>query len=189
MGRSTQVAAEIAAALAKGTPHPEATIADWKKLIAGIHKRARQTGDAAQRALLQHELDAAHAGMRAATKMAAHEPSFVTGTNLFALKEMVLKYGPEFPRRVASVDAPHLRRCVAAGLVEVNGTAKLTAAGRERVGDEIIKDIATASKWTPTPNRFLSGDQAHQDKIMARDVAEHDAKVKRLEDTLAKLSR
>jgi len=189
MGRSRQIAAEVAAALAKGEPHPEATVADWKKLVADIQKRARHLSDPGARTLLQHELDAAYVGLRAAEKVAAHQPTFVTSTNLFALKEMVLKHGTEFPRRVDAVDAPHLKRCVAAGLVEVNGTAKLTAAGREHVADELIKDIARESKWSPKPNPFLSGDPDHQKKILARDVADHDAKVAHLEATLAKLTR
>lgn len=190
MARSKQIAAEVAAALAKGTPHPEATVADWKKLIKYIQDSARRTTDPQARQLLQEELHAAYDGLRAASKATAAKPTFVTETNLGALKEMVVKYhGNDFPGRVYAVDAPHLKRCIAGGLAEiVGGNVRLTREGRDRVADSIIKDIERASNWMPTENKFVA--QADQRaKLLERDIAEHDRKVQQLEDTLAKLRR
>lgn len=190
MARRKQIQSEIAAALAAGTPHPEATVSDWKKLIADIQKRSRATADPAQRTILQQELDAASAGLRAATKVAAHKPGYVTYTNLFALKSMVVQHGPEFPSRVDAVDAPHIRRTVQAGLVEVVGNrARLTPAGREAVADLLVQDIGRESSWQPRENAWLGQSPERRAEMLATDVAVHDAKVKRLEDTLAKLTR
>ena len=185
--RSKQLAAEVAESLARGTPHPEATPADWKKRIGEIQKRARVTSDAGERATLQHQLEAANAGLRAAQKVAASKPTYVTGTNLFALTEMVLDKGPEFPARVPPVDAPHLRRTLDAGLLEIVGNkARLTDAGRIAVADELVKRIERESKWAPRENPFVPAERRAE--LMAKDVAEHEAKVARLESTLAKLS-
>lgn len=185
--RSKQLAAEIAAALAKGTPHPEATPADWKKRIAEIQKKARATSDPEQRAILKRELEAADDGFRAAQKVAAHKPTYVTGTNLFALTKMVIEHGPEFPSRVPAVDAPHLKRVYEAGLVEVVGNkARLTPAGRVAVADELVQDIARESSWRPTENPFVPPEKRAE--VLARDVAQHDAKLRRLESVLAKIS-
>ena len=184
--RTAQLQNEIAATIAEGTPHPEATAADWKKLISEIQRKARTTTGSEDRSLLQRQLEAANDGLRAAQNVAAHKPTFVTGTNLFALKEMVVKYGPEFSSRVPAVDAPHLKRTVQAGLVEVVGSkARLTGAGREAVADALVKDIERESGWQPRENTFVPLEKRAE--ILARDVAVHDAKIVQLEAALAKL--
>ena len=186
--RSKQVAEEIAAALASGSSHPKATVSDWKKRIAEIQSRARRSTDPQQRAVLQQELTAAHDGLRAAQRAVAVKPTFLTDTNVFALKSVVLEHnGPEFSNRLPAVHAPHIKRAIAAGLVEVlENKARLTSIGREKIGDEIIKDIERESRWKPSPNPFVPAEKRAE--VMAREVAEHAAKVKRLEEVLAKLS-
>jgi len=184
--RSKQLQDEIAAALAAGEPHPEATVSDWKKRVSDIQRQARATSAPEQREILQHQLEAAHDGLRAAQRVAAHKPPYVTSTNLFALKEMVLQHGPEFPSRVPATDAPHLRRTVAAGLVEVaGGRARLTEAGRVAVADTIVEDIERESRWQPRESPFVSPEKRAD--VLARDAAEHAAKVARLEAALVKL--
>lgn len=59
-----------------------------------------------------------------------------TDTNLFALTELVLRHGgrSHFSNRVDGVDAPHIKRCLAAGLLEVIGRELvLTPRGTEIV--------------------------------------------------------
>jgi hypothetical protein len=63
------------------------------------------------------------------------EPKVIhpTDTNKFALTELVIRNGGHstFPNRIERVDAPHLRRCMAANLLIANGraTLSLTPAG------------------------------------------------------------
>jgi len=189
MSRSKQVIAEIAAALAKGSPHPEATPSDWKKLIADIKKRFQAASSEQQRDLLQEEYKAAQQGLRAAGQGAAAKPTFVTGTNLFALTQLVVQHGgPEFPSRLSAVDAPHIKRCVAAGLVEVVGNkARLTPAGREAVADVLVQDIGREERWTPKENTFVTSAEKRAE-LLAKDVAAHNAKIRRLEQVLAKIA-
>lgn len=189
MARSKQLTAEITAALAKGSAHPEATPSDWKRRIADIKKRFYAATSEEQKTLLQEEFKAAQAGLRSAEQGAAHKPTYVTGTNLFALTQMVLKHGgPEFPARVSAVDAPHLKRCVAAGLIEVEGSrARLTSAGRDAVGDELVKEIGQAERWTPRENTFVASPEKRAE-LLAKDKREHAEKLQRLEQTLAKLA-
>lgn len=185
--RSKQLQDEIAAALAEGMPHPEAAVSDWKKRVADIQRGARTTSSPEQRVLLQRQLDAASDGLRAAQRVTALKPTYVTGTNLFALKDMVLEYGgPEFPSRVPAVHAAHLKRTVSAGLVEVVGNrARLTSAGREAVADALVKDIDRESGWRPRENTFVPPEKRAE--ILARDVAAHEAKIRQLETALAKI--
>jgi hypothetical protein len=185
--RPKQLQDEINAAIAEGTPHSEATASDWKKRVTDIQRAARTEPDPVQRAQLQRQLDAANDGLRAAQKVAAHKPTYVTGTNLFALKEMVLEYGgPAFPSRVPAVHAPHLKRTVAAGLVEVVGnTARLTSTGREAVADSLVNDIERERKWQPRENTFVPLEKRAE--VLARDVAAHEAKIARLEAVLTKI--
>lgn len=186
--RSKQLTAEITAALAKGSAHPEATPTDWKRLIADIKKRFYAATGEEQKAILQEEFKAAQLGLRSAEQGAAHKPAFVTGTNLFALTQMVLKHGPEFSARVASVDAPHLKRCLAAGLIEVEGArARLTSAGRVAVADEIINEIGRAERWTPRENTFVTSPEKRAE-LLAKDKREHAEKIQQLEQTLAKIA-
>jgi hypothetical protein len=187
--RAKQLSVEIAAALAKGSYHPEATPTDWKKRIAALKKRFHAASSDQQRALLQEEYKAAQLGLQHAGQVAASKPTFVTGTNLFALKEMVLDHGgPEFPSRVEAVHAPHLKRCLAAGLIEVVGAkARLTADGRAAVADLIVQDIDREAVWTPRENTFVPSAEKRAE-LLAKDVAEHATKVRRLEVVLAKIS-
>jgi len=184
--RSKQLQDEIAEALAAEIPHPEATPSDWKKRVADIQRSARTTRSPEQRTLLQRQLDAASDGLRAAQKVVAHKPTYVTEINLGALKDMVLEYGSEFPSRVPAVHAPHLKRTVAAGLIEVVGNkARLTASGREAVADALVKDIGHERGWQPRENTFVPPEK--RGEVLARDVAKHEAKIARLEAVLAKI--
>jgi hypothetical protein len=187
MARTKQIVSEIAAALAKGSSHSEATPADWKKLIADIKQRF-YTASAQQKELLQEEYKAAQLGLRSAQQVSAHKPSFVTGTNLFALTQMVVEHGgPEFPSRVPAVDAPHLKRCLAAGLVEVVGSkARLTPAGREAVAGALVKDIARERSYPPKVDTFVLAEKRAE--ILARDTARHEAKIRQLETALARIA-
>ncbi len=187
--RSRQLDAEVAAALAKGSPHPSATAADWKRYIADIKERFYAATDAARRTQLNEEYMAAQRGLDALKQKAAHKPTFVTDTNLFALKSLVIDAGgPAIPNRFAAVDRPHIKRCLDAGYLEPAGqTLRLTEAGRQAVADALVKDIARESAWTPRENILVPSAQKRAE-LLAKDKAEHAAKVKRLEDTLAKLT-
>ena len=188
MARTKQIVSEIAAALAKGSSHSEATPADWKKLIADIKQRFYTASSAQQKEMLQEEYKAAQLGLRSAQQVSAHKPSFVTGTNLFALTQMVVEHGgPEFPSRVPAVDAPHLKRCLAAGFVEVVGSkARLTPTGREAVADALVKDIARERSYPPKVDTFVLAEKRAE--ILARDVAKHEAKIRQLETALARIA-
>jgi hypothetical protein len=183
--RSAQLNAEIAAALAKGSPHPGATVSDWKKRIAEIQKRARHTGDPSQRAILQEEFTAAQAGLRAAQQTTAMKPTYVTGINLYALKKLIIESGGRpFSNRLAAVDRPHIKRTLDAGLVEIRGNnVHLTPAGRTAVADEIISDIERLSKYTPRENTFVPAERRAE--LLAKDVAKHEAELAQLERVLA----
>lgn len=183
---AAQLDAEIATALREGRTPPPAPAAAWKRLIADIQRRARTTVGAEARAALQAELDAAYDGMRASQKVAAHKPGFVTDTNLFALKEMIVEAGgPTFSNRVSSTRASHLKRTMQAGLLEVASptTVRLTPAGREAVADLLIADISRLSAYTPRVNEFVPRDK--QAEVLERDKAEHRRKIEKLEKTLA----
>jgi hypothetical protein len=59
------------------------------------------------------------------------KPVHPTELNVWALKELA-KGRVEFPNQVHATDAPHIRRCLAGGLVEVSAdrrTLKLTPEG------------------------------------------------------------
>lgn len=175
---------------------PPATPTAWKRLISEIQKRARTAGDPALRALLQHELDAANDGLRAAQKTSAMSANYVTDTNLFALTQLVIdRGGPVFLNTLYAVDRPHIKRCLEAGLIEVVGPARrlrgvdrlqLTPAGRTAVADMLIRDIERESKYTPAPNAFITSAET-RDAALAKDNMEHEAKLHRLERTLASL--
>jgi len=183
MARSKQLLAEITAALAAGTPHPEATAADWRKRISAIQAAARRTGDPAERQALQHQLDAANDGLRAAQRSAT---SPVTHLNVFALKELVLDHGPEFSARVPRVDAPHLRRAIDGGLAEVIGSrVRLTSRGRDAVVSELEKDLDRERSYRPRESTLTAPE--HRAAALARDTAAHDAKVAKIETALVRL--
>lgn len=186
--RSKQLKEEIEASLAAGTPHPEATVADWKKRIAAIQATSRRTSDRSAREDLQRQLTAASDGLRAAQRVTGHQATYVTGTNLFALKELVITHGgPNLPVRLDAVDAPHIRRTLDAGLVEAVGNRlHLTSAGRAAVADLLVQDIERERAHVPRVNTFVPADK--RDEILKRDVDEHQEKIDRLERTLAKIS-
>jgi len=185
--RSAQLNTEIAVALAKGSPHPEATVSDWKKRVAEIQKRARTTRDPGQRAILQEEFTAAQAGLRAAQQTMAVKPTYVTGTNLFALKKLIVESGGRpFSNRLHAVDQPHIKRTLDAGLVELRGNnLHLTSAGRTAVADEIISDIEKLNKYQPRENTFVPAEKRAE--LLAKDVAKHEAELRHLEEALATL--
>ena len=119
-------------------------------------------------------------------KKAPPKKMTLTGTNLFALTQMVIEHGPVFPSRMAAVDAPHIKRTLTLGLIEPkNGTLHLTEAGRELVEREIEKDLARESSYTPRVGSVVKPEL--RDEVMARELAKHRAKVAKLEQALARL--
>ena len=110
----------------------------------------------------------------------------LTGVNLFALTQMVIEHGPEFPSRMAAVDAPHIKRTLALGLIEAkNGALRLTETGRELVEREIEKDLARESSYTPRVSSLVKPEL--RDEVLAREQGQHRAKVEKLERALARL--
>lgn len=161
---------------------------DWKKRVTEIQKQASRTGDPKQRAILQEEFNAAQAGLRAAQQKTAMKPTYVTDTNLFALKELIVANGgrPDFPNRLAAVDRPHIKRTLDAGLVEIRGSnLHLTPTGRELVMDKIISDIERKSAYQPRENTFVPVDKRAE--LLAKDVAKHEAELRKLKSALATL--
>lgn len=148
---------------------------------------------------LQDEIDAAltkgtpHpaatvSGLHAAQSAAARKPTYVTNTNLFALKDIVVKHGgPTFPGRVPAVYAPHLKRTVAAGLVEVVGNAaRLTTIGRKAVTEALEQDLARVRGHPPRENPVVPPEKRAE--ALERDRTQHEDKIARLEVVLSKLS-
>jgi len=110
----------------------------------------------------------------------------LTGTNLFALKEMVVEHGPVFPSRMATVDAPHIKRTIALGLIEpTNGSLRLTEAGRELVRTEIEKNIERETRHEPSVSPIVRPEL--RDEVLARERAKHQTKLERLRRALGKL--
>ena len=58
-----------------------------------------------------------------------------TATNIYTLREYMAGRDEAPARGIPQVDYPHLRRCVAAGLIEItkHETLKLTAAGKAAI--------------------------------------------------------
>jgi len=140
-------------------------------------------------ALAKAERDAKMAARKAKEVRAKRDASFVTGTNLFALTEMVLQHGPnDIPQRVATVDAPHLKRCVMAGLLEPRfGSMRLTQEGRARVADELVQRIGRKSA-PPRENTFIKDPQARQQDLETQ-RAKAQSHLDKLERVLAALTR
>jgi hypothetical protein len=110
----------------------------------------------------------------------------LTGVNLFALTQMVIEHGPTFPSRMAAVDAPHIKRTLALGLVEpVGGSLRLTETGRDLVEREIEKDLARESSYTPQVSSLVKPEL--RDEVLAREQTKHRTKVETLERALARL--
>lgn len=124
-------------------------------------------------------------------KKAPPKKMTLTGTNLFALKEMVVEHGgPQFPSRMAAVDAPHIRRTVELGLAEpANGGTRLrlTEAGRDLVEREIEKDLAREQSYEPRVSSVVKPEL--RDEVLARERAKQAAKIDKLGRALAALRR
>jgi hypothetical protein len=120
-------------------------------------------------------------------KKVPSKPKSITGTNLFALTDMVLQHGPEFPSRVDATRAPHLKRCFQLGLIEAKNpsTMRLTPSGREMVADNLIRDIERESKYQPREHESVRPDLRAE--ILERDRAVQRGKLADLERALAKL--
>ena len=119
-------------------------------------------------------------------KKAPPKKMTLTGTNLFALTQMVIEHGPEFPNRMPAVDLPHIKRTLALGLIEAkNGTLRLTETGREMVEREIEKDLARESSYTPRVSSLVKPEL--RDEVMERERAQHRAKLEKLERALSRL--
>lgn len=117
-------------------------------------------------------------------KKAPPKKMSLTGVNLFALTQMVIEHGPTFPSRMAAVDAPHIKRTLALGLVEpVGGSLRLTETGRELVEREIEKDLARETSHTPSVSSIVKPEL--RDEVLAREQAKHRAKIEKLERALA----
>jgi hypothetical protein len=121
-------------------------------------------------------------------KKAPPKKMALTGTNLFALAQMVIEHGPVFPSRMPVVDAPHIKRTLALGLVEPSGSMlRLTETGRELVEREIEKDLARERSYWPRVSSMVKPEL--RDEVMDREQAKHRAKIEKLETALAKLRR
>ncbi len=121
-------------------------------------------------------------------KKAPPKKMSLTGTNLFALTQMVVDHGgPEFPSRMAAVDAPHIRRTVALGLAEPtsHGTLRLTPSGRDLVEREIEKDLERERRHVPSVSSMVSPE--FRDEALARERTKHQVKIDKLERALASL--
>lgn len=176
--RSAQLDQEIREALARiprkpGLKTREQLDAEIDAILAG--------GLAAER----HEVAQA-LGFRY-PKRAPPKKMALTGVNLFALAEQVIEHGPVFPGRLAAVDAPHIKRTVALGLVEPTGTGslRLTPSGRELVEREIEQSLERERGREPHVSSLVRPEL--RDEVLAREQAKHRAKIDRLEAALARL--
>ena len=120
-------------------------------------------------------------------KKAPPKTMTLTGTNLFALKQQVIDHGPVFSSRLAAVDAPHIKRTLALGLVEPAraGMLQLTDAGRDLVRREIEKDLGRVSSREIRVSPSVLPDL--RDEVLAREHAQRQAEIDKLERALAKL--
>ena len=96
----------------------------------------------------------------------------VTDTNLFALAELVLNNGGRstFSNRLERVDYPHIKRCLAGGMVAVSSptTLSLTPAGRAAVLQRLRRDLASQeAAFSRVPERFDAKDRARLDQMRA----------------------
>lgn len=172
----------------KAKPGKPPTVASWKKVIAEIQRRARTTTEPHARFLLLQELNAATDGLKAAQKVAAVSPTFVTGTNLFALTQKVIENGPSFSNRIEAVHRDHIKRCLDAGLVEPAGNQlRLTPAGKTAVGDALIAEINRKVEYRPIENAFVPPEKRAE--VLAKDRAKHAAEIDKLEVALASVTK
>lgn len=96
----------------------------------------------------------------------------ITDTNIFALSEQVLNAGGRstFSNRLHATDYPHIKRALAAGLVEVSSptTLTLTPEGREVVLSRLRRDYASKSEaLARDPSRFDDRSRARIDQVRA----------------------
>ena len=89
----------------------------------------------------------------------------ITDTNIFALSELVLNAGGKttFSNRMHATEYPHIKRTLAAGLVEASSptTLTLTSAGRAAVLRRLRRDYeAKNSLLSRDPSRFTARDRA-----------------------------
>ena len=121
-------------------------------------------------------------------KKAPSKPKSLTSVNLFALSNMVIQHGPTFPARMDAVDRPHIKRAIDLGYAElINGSIRLTDAGREVVADNLISDIAREERYQPRENTLAAPELRAE--LLERDRAVHQQKLNKLESALAKLRR
>jgi hypothetical protein len=122
-------------------------------------------------------------------KKAPPKKMTLTGTNLFALTQMVVEHGPEFPSRMDAVHFPHIQRTLALGLIETKngGTLRLTETGRDLVEREIEENLARESIHTPQVSTLVKPEL--RDEVLAREQGKQRAKVEKLERALASLRR
>ena len=88
----------------------------------------------------------------------------ITDTNVFALAELVLNAGGKstFSNRMHATEYPHIKRTLAAGLVEASSptTLTLTAEGRAAVLRRLRRDFeAKNSLLSRDPSRFTARDR------------------------------
>jgi len=177
--RSAQLDQEIRAALARIPKNP------------GLKTRAQL--DAEIDAILGEGLAAERYEVAQALgfrypKKSPSKPKSLTGVNLFALSNMVIQHGPTFPARMDAVDRPHIKRAVDLGYAElINGSIRLTDAGREVVADNLISDIAREERYQPRENTLAAPELRAE--LLERDRAVHQQKLNKLESALAKLRR
>lgn len=89
----------------------------------------------------------------------------ITGTNIFALAELVLNAGGKatFSNRMHATELPHIKRTLRAGLVKVSSptTLTLTPEGREVVLRELRESYERhRSGFERDPSRYSARDRA-----------------------------
>jgi hypothetical protein len=96
----------------------------------------------------------------------------ITDTNIFALSNLVLDAGGKstISSRLAAVDYPHIKRTLAAGLVEVSSptTLTLTPEGRGVVLRRLRRDYASQSEALGRdPSRFDTRSRVRVEQMRA----------------------
>jgi len=116
------------------------------------------------------------------------KPKTLTSVNLFALTSMVVEYGPTFPARMSATRLPHIKRAVDLGYAEIiNGSIRLTKAGREIVADEIVHEIDRAERHPPRENLLARAEL--RSELLDKERAKHRQNIDKLENALTKLRR
>jgi len=94
----------------------------------------------------------------------------ITGTNIFALADLVLDAGGKstFSNRLAPTDYPHIKRTVAAGLAEVSSptTLTLTSEGRDVVLRKLRESYEQSrAAFERSPDRFDARSRERLEKM------------------------